>query len=133
MIKQLGSPDLMLTLSVADNKLPSLKKFYSSLGIDTQNKTLFQLNMANPHYQTLFNSRILECYTKQFLHTILPVKDIFVSFELQDRGTLHTHSLIWFDETKVFILTNRKLILLISIRVQLCAQLILIAQNKENC
>lgn len=101
MVKQLGSPDLLLTLSVADNKLPAMKQFYESLNIDVQNKTTFKLNLENPHYQTIFNFKILENFLKQFIGKILQITDTFTTFEFQGRGTLHTHSLIWLDEKSV--------------------------------
>lgn len=103
MIKQVGTPDIMLTLSVADNKLPILKEFYSKLGLNTAEKTLFQLNAANPHYQTLFSIKYLENFLKKFVDKIIPLEDIFTSFEFQERGSLHTHSLIWFDAAKVIL------------------------------
>ena len=73
------------------------------VGINTDGFSLFQLNSSNPHYQTLFNLRALECYVKKMFEKIFSVKDSFTTFEFQERGSLHTHSLIWFDETKVVI------------------------------
>ena len=105
MIKQLGSPDLLLTLSVADNKLPAMKSFYESLGIDVKNKSTFKLNLENPHYQTVFNLKILESFLKEFIQNIFCINDMFTTFEFQRRGTLHTHSLIWLDD-KMVILIN---------------------------
>ena len=103
MIKQLGYPDILLTLSVADNRLPLIKHFYESLNVCTDSKTLFKLNSENPKLQTLFNIRILEAYMKNFINHILPMKDMFNSFEFQGRGSLHSHILIWFDENLVIL------------------------------
>ena len=84
MIKQLGIPEVMLTLSIADNLLPSLKKFYETLNIETEGKSLFDLNSSYPFYQTIFDFKMLDAYLKEFLGLILPIQDIFTTFDFQN-------------------------------------------------
>ena len=97
MVKQLGPPDLFLTLSLADNRLLDLKEFYNSLGISTSGKSLYTLNAENPMYQVIYSKIRLETFISKILPNVINYSDHYTVFELQGRGSLHTHSLLWLN------------------------------------
>ncbi|MEN2500610.1 MAG: hypothetical protein MHMPM18_004762 [Marteilia pararefringens] len=108
MIAQLGMPDLLLTLSVADNHWPMISEFYSSvenLDIDYKasptNEDLFNKNKRNPRDHVLFCRNTLETYITKILPDILPIADYFTTYEFQKRGSLHSHTLLWLDSNIV--------------------------------
>ncbi|MEN2496006.1 MAG: hypothetical protein MHMPM18_000578 [Marteilia pararefringens] len=110
MINDLGMPDLLLTLSVADNHWPRVRDFHArciaqdTLGNQQQpapTASLFELTKQNPRNSLLFGRESLQAYLSGVLPSIFPVMDTFTSFEFQKRGTLHTHSLLWLDERQV--------------------------------
>ncbi|MEN2497801.1 MAG: hypothetical protein MHMPM18_002149 [Marteilia pararefringens] len=102
-------PDLLLTLSVADNQWPLLKQFYEnieSLDIDFDadeeiQERLFQTNQRNPRDHVIFCHATIERYITTILPEILPLEDWFTTYEFQKRGSLHSHSLLWLNSEQV--------------------------------
>ncbi|MEN2500130.1 MAG: hypothetical protein MHMPM18_004298 [Marteilia pararefringens] len=93
MIAKVGMPDLLLTLSVADNHWPMISSFYSSvenLDIDNQvsstNEDLFKKNKSNPRDHVLFCKNTLETYITQILPDIIPITDYSTIYEFQKEG-----------------------------------------------
>ncbi|XP_053204723.1 uncharacterized protein LOC128389199 [Panonychus citri] len=99
MVNQLGSPTIFFTLSAADyhwNKLFELicpDRPIETI-TDAERRTLMH---ENPMITAQFFKTRIDIYRKTVLKTFLNVKDFWMRYEWQFRGSPHVHGLLWLE------------------------------------
>lgn len=111
-VKQLGCPDLFLTLSAADMQWPDLHRHMPQYelflsGTSEEKKRLIRDNVqGNPHIIAHYFFLRRKLYYDAILKPLLGVDDYWDRDEFQGRGTEHLHALIWIGSTHLHTVTD---------------------------
>jgi hypothetical protein len=101
MVEQLGIPHIWFTLSAADTKWYDLHHLMpngvpdSALPPTVQDKHRMQNICENPMLTSWFFCRRVELFIKNVLKPLFHVKDHWIRYEDQHRGSPHAHGLLW--------------------------------------
>lgn len=104
MCKQLGKPNVFFTLSAADYHWPDLfkvivpEKNFENLN-ETDRKNLMH---KNPLITSYFFQYRMDQFVKLVLRPIFMVTDIWYRFEWRNRGSTHTHGVLWLTDAPNF-------------------------------
>jgi arsenate reductase-like glutaredoxin family protein len=100
MVSQLGSPTIFFTLSAADyhwNKL--FKLLAPGSNVETLPEiTRRQLMHSNPLITAEFFKKRVEIFRRNILKPICQVKDFWMRYEWQFRGSPHVHGILWLTD-----------------------------------
>jgi hypothetical protein len=92
--KQIGFPALFVTMSCADRHWADLKTLYGAV----DNANLRDLVTKNPFPTVVYFTRKVNVFLNDFFPQIFNAHSYHGRYEIQSRGSVHFHGLIWIQE-----------------------------------